>query len=210
MDPEVIEMRLREFLAANAEREGIAAAYLFGSVARGTAGPGSDVDVGILYRENPPPTLAGMGFRLEGDLESLLGMPVQVVVLNHTPVDLAIRVLRDGKLLVDSNRSKRVDFEVTDALRVLRSGTLPEDVPQDGIGGRVTDLQLVAKKLALIETCVGELRTLVRLEVVRDDVRELRFAAYTLHIAIQAALDVAAHIVADNRLGRGTKQPGVL
>jgi uncharacterized protein YutE (UPF0331/DUF86 family) len=65
----------------------------------------------------------------------------------------------------------------------------------------VTDLQLVAKKLALIETCVGELRTLVRLEAVRDDVRELRFAAYTLHIAIQAALDVAAHIVADNRLG---------
>jgi uncharacterized protein YutE (UPF0331/DUF86 family) len=65
----------------------------------------------------------------------------------------------------------------------------------------VTDLQLVAKKLALIETCVVELRSLVRLEAVQEDVRELRFAAYTLHIAIQAALDVAAHIVADNRLG---------
>jgi uncharacterized protein YutE (UPF0331/DUF86 family) len=65
----------------------------------------------------------------------------------------------------------------------------------------VTDLQLVAKKLALIETCVAELRSLVRLEAVQEDVRELRFAAYTLHIAIQAALDVAAHIVADNRLG---------
>jgi uncharacterized protein YutE (UPF0331/DUF86 family) len=65
----------------------------------------------------------------------------------------------------------------------------------------VTDLQLVAKKLALIETSVGELRSLVRLEAVQEDVRELRFAAYTLHIAIQAALDVAAHIVADNRLG---------
>jgi uncharacterized protein YutE (UPF0331/DUF86 family) len=65
----------------------------------------------------------------------------------------------------------------------------------------VTDLQLVAKKLALIETSVGELRSLVHLEAVQEDVRELRFAAYTLHIAIQAALDVAAHIVADNRLG---------
>lgn len=65
----------------------------------------------------------------------------------------------------------------------------------------MTDLQLVAKKLALIETSVGELRTLVHLEAVRDDLRELRFAAYTLHIAIQAALDVAAHIVSDNRLG---------
>jgi len=65
----------------------------------------------------------------------------------------------------------------------------------------VTDLQLVAKKLALIETCVAELRSLVRLEAVQEDIRELRFAAYTLHIAIQAALDVAAHVVADNRLG---------
>lgn len=65
----------------------------------------------------------------------------------------------------------------------------------------MTDLQLVAKKLALIETSVAELRSLVRLEAVQEDVRELRFAAYTLHIAIQAALDVAAHIVADNRLG---------
>lgn len=65
----------------------------------------------------------------------------------------------------------------------------------------MTDLQLVAKKLALIETSVGELRSLVHLEAVQEDVRELRFAAYTLHIAIQAALDVAAHIVADNRLG---------
>jgi len=65
----------------------------------------------------------------------------------------------------------------------------------------VTDLQLVAKKLALIETSVAELRSLARPEAVQEDVRELRFAAYTLHIAIQAALDVAAHIVADNRLG---------
>src|SRR3954468_14971573 len=41
MDSGTIEPRLREFLK---EREGIAAAYLFGSVARGTAGPRSDVD----------------------------------------------------------------------------------------------------------------------------------------------------------------------
>ena len=112
MDTETIETRLRELLTANAEREGIAAAYLFGSVARGTAGPRSDVDIGVLYSEDPPLTLAGMGFRLEGDLEQFLEVPVQVVVLNHAPVDLSIRVLRDGKLLVDRDRSKRIRFEV--------------------------------------------------------------------------------------------------
>jgi predicted nucleotidyltransferase len=112
MDPSAIESQLRDFLAANAERQGIAAAYLFGSVARGTAKPGSDVDVGILYSEEPPRTLDGLGLGLEGELEDLLKLPVQVVVLNRAPVDLIIRVLRDGKLLVDRDRSKRVRFEV--------------------------------------------------------------------------------------------------
>jgi uncharacterized protein len=112
MDAIAIESRLRELLGTRAEPEGIAAAYLFGSVARGTAGPRSDVDVGILYSEEPPATLEGLGFDLEGELEELLKVPVQVVVLNRASVDLVIRVLRDGKLLVDRDRSKRVRFEV--------------------------------------------------------------------------------------------------
>jgi uncharacterized protein YutE (UPF0331/DUF86 family) len=65
----------------------------------------------------------------------------------------------------------------------------------------MTDTDLVAKKLALIETYVRELRTLARPERLATDVRELRFAEHTLQIAIQAALDVASHIVSDERLG---------
>jgi len=65
----------------------------------------------------------------------------------------------------------------------------------------VTDADLLAKKLAAIETCVQELRTLARpAEIVRD-VREARFVLHTLQIAIQAAIDVASHIVSDERLG---------
>ena len=65
----------------------------------------------------------------------------------------------------------------------------------------MTDPELVAKKLALIETCVRELRSLARPEAIRNDVRERRFVEHTLQIAIQAALDVASHIVSDDRLG---------
>jgi uncharacterized protein YutE (UPF0331/DUF86 family) len=65
----------------------------------------------------------------------------------------------------------------------------------------VTDPELVDKKLARIETCVQELRTLARpAEIPRDKVQE-RFAEHTLQIAIQAVLDVASHIVSDERLG---------
>lgn len=65
----------------------------------------------------------------------------------------------------------------------------------------MTDPDLVRKKLALIETCIRDLRTLARPERIRSDVREERFVEYTLQIATQAALDVASHIVSDERLG---------
>jgi uncharacterized protein YutE (UPF0331/DUF86 family) len=65
----------------------------------------------------------------------------------------------------------------------------------------VTDPDLVAQKLAFIETCVQELRTLARPAEILRDVREARFVLHTLQIAIQAALDVASHIVSDERLG---------
>jgi uncharacterized protein YutE (UPF0331/DUF86 family) len=65
----------------------------------------------------------------------------------------------------------------------------------------VTDPDLVAKKLAVIETCCRELRELARLDRIRTDVRERRFVEHTLQLAIQAALDVASHVVSDERLG---------
>ncbi len=65
----------------------------------------------------------------------------------------------------------------------------------------MTDRALIAKKLSFIETCVRELQSLARPEEIRRDVRQERFVEHTLQIAIQAALDVAGHIVSDERLG---------
>jgi uncharacterized protein YutE (UPF0331/DUF86 family) len=65
----------------------------------------------------------------------------------------------------------------------------------------VTDPDLIAKKLALIETSVRELRTMAQPAKLASDIREQRFVEHTLQIAIQASLDVASHIVSDGRLG---------
>ena len=65
----------------------------------------------------------------------------------------------------------------------------------------MTDGALVAKRLALIETCVADLRRDARLDQLRSDIREQRFVEHTLQIAIQAALDVASHVASDERLG---------
>ncbi|NJL27758.1 MAG: DUF86 domain-containing protein [Thermoanaerobaculia bacterium] len=63
------------------------------------------------------------------------------------------------------------------------------------------DRDLILKKLAEVEAYVHELRTLARPEEIERDIREERFVAHTLQLAIQAALDVASHIVSAQRLG---------
>lgn len=65
----------------------------------------------------------------------------------------------------------------------------------------MTDADLLAKKLAFIETCIRELQTIARPELIGRDIREERFIEHTLQLAIQAALDAASHVVASERLG---------
>ena len=68
----------------------------------------------------------------------------------------------------------------------------------------MTDAPLLAKRLAFIETCVHELRSLARVDQLEIDIREARFVEHTRQLAIQAALDVAGHIVSAERLGEPT------
>ncbi|HMM50784.1 MAG TPA: DUF86 domain-containing protein [Burkholderiaceae bacterium] len=65
----------------------------------------------------------------------------------------------------------------------------------------MVDRDLVLKKLGFIETRVTELRTQARLDTIDHDIREERFVVHTLQLAAQAAIDVASHIVSDDRLG---------
>jgi len=93
-------------------RDTIVAAYVFGSVARGDERPGSDVDVAVLLAEAPPATLEGLRGDLAEALERLVGRDVDLVILNQAPADLVHRVLRDGCLVLETDRAARVRFEV--------------------------------------------------------------------------------------------------
>ncbi len=110
MDHRNIEERLSEELIS--ADDSVVAAYLFGSVARGTDSSDSDVDVGILLRSVPSAGLTDLRFTLEGNLERALGRRTQVVVLNDAPPDLVHRVLRDGRLVLERDRAARIRFEV--------------------------------------------------------------------------------------------------
>jgi hypothetical protein len=88
---------LNEILAQRAQladlcrKYGIAELAVFGSVARGDAGPDSDVD--LLYVRVPGNDLGMSYFALQEDLEELFGRPVDLV-----PKDGLHRVIRDQVL----------------------------------------------------------------------------------------------------------------
>lgn len=65
----------------------------------------------------------------------------------------------------------------------------------------MTDADLILKKLAFMETCLTELRRLADVDRIEADIKERRFVEHTLQICIQAAQDVASHIVSELRLG---------
>ena len=71
----------------------------------------------------------------------------------------------------------------------------------------MTNLDLLENKLAFIERTVRELRALSNPDRIEHDLREQRFAERELQLAIQAALDVASHIVSDARTACRNRKP---
>jgi hypothetical protein len=117
-----------------ARNEDAAAVYLFGSVARGEGGPDSDVDVAVPYGKPVNAGLAGLKLAVAGDLEERLGRRVDLAVLDSQPPDLVHRVLRDGSIVLENDRSTVVGgfqmwtadprfFTLANELRVAYSPT---------------------------------------------------------------------------------------
>jgi len=92
-----------------ARKESIAIAYLFGSMARGRAGPLSDVDIAVLFRNEEE---QGERYELAFQLRQLLGVEsVHLVVLNRCPIELKYRIIKEGRLLFSDSMMTKVELE---------------------------------------------------------------------------------------------------
>lgn len=83
----------REQILRLAKRHGVTGVRVFGSMARGDAGPQSDVDLLIEVGPNPSPWFPG---GLVAELEELLGRRVQVVTERGLDELLRDRVLEEA------------------------------------------------------------------------------------------------------------------
>lgn len=112
---ERILAQLCEIIPPILDRYPVDAAYAFGPVARGTATPLSDVDIGLLLTkpllpyERLEPQLI-----IQGEIEVASGLsPVDVRAINQAPLLVQGRVVQQGILLYERDRARRVAFEVT-------------------------------------------------------------------------------------------------
>jgi predicted nucleotidyltransferase len=93
-----------EELESALRRAGAHFAYVFGSHARGSAGPDSDLDLAAYFgnREVDPLDVDGVDFDR-----------VDLIVLDAAPLELKGRVALQGRLLFELDPAERVEWEAT-------------------------------------------------------------------------------------------------
>jgi len=106
--------RLREVVPSVMAQYPVDVAYAYGSVARGTVTPFSDVDVALVLSQMPPPYERMMlEFEIEAAIEDASGLTgLDVRAINKAPLMVRGKVVQEGIRLYERDRARRVDFEV--------------------------------------------------------------------------------------------------
>jgi predicted nucleotidyltransferase len=145
---EELKRTLNEYFHASGERHGVEVAYLFGSVAKGTAGLHSDVDVAVLFsiglskEDRFEHQLA-----LADELAPRLDREVDVIDLAAAPLVLQHQVLARGVLLFERDAKLRTSFEVASRwayldhrrIRDLHTAGMLKAMERGEFGGRPRD-----------------------------------------------------------------------
>lgn len=137
--PEIDDDALRR-LSEALDQDGVVAAMLIGSQARGEAGPLSDIDVAVWH----DPKLDrdqrwDLQLSLIGDAcKALKTNEIDVVMLNHAPPLLQHRAIRDAVPLVERDHAQRVRFETRALLNYLDTQPLRDELRR-GIKHRIEE-----------------------------------------------------------------------
>jgi hypothetical protein len=123
--------RFQHLLAALEADSAIAAVYLSGSHAKGTATRLSDIGIALLLHSSVDESRY-FALRLEylsRVMEMLRTERVEVVVLNSAPLHLAYEIVSRGTLLLDRNPRYRAAFEADSVGRFLDFKPFPAVQP---------------------------------------------------------------------------------
>ena len=89
-------------------------AYLFGSQAKGNAVPESDVDIAVLFKNNPTDPLAlKETTSLSLELDKFFSANLDIVSINDVSLLLRYEVICHGQRIYCENEAERINFEVS-------------------------------------------------------------------------------------------------
>jgi len=91
---------LREILAGPCSRHPVKRLTLFGSVARGDAGEGSDLDLLVQFKELPPSEYASHYFDLLHEIQDAVGSKVDLLTPSGVTRPSLQRNIRDQGVMV--------------------------------------------------------------------------------------------------------------
>ena len=177
----------------------IAYALVFGSTARGTATPDSDVDVAIGLQPGAAYSARDVG-ALIADLEHATGRRVDLVVADEAPPAVAYRIFRDGVPVLSattntSSPGRQRRFSTT-SISVLSSRPRPAACWPPPL---VVDRGGAPARLAAIRDAVERVREVrpPTLEAFLADRTAREVVTLNVFRAIQEAIAVATHWVSD-------------
>ncbi|WP_347491405.1 nucleotidyltransferase domain-containing protein [Desulfoscipio sp. XC116] len=97
-----------------ADKENVLAVYLFGSAAKKLMRKNSDIDIAVLLDKKLNDKIERLDFILTSamELEKKTSRPFDVVDVTAAPPALQHQILKTAQLLVENDRSSRINFEV--------------------------------------------------------------------------------------------------
>ncbi len=104
-----MEEKLRKILQ---NKEYVEFAYLFGSQATGDANAESDVDVAVYVDEKRKEDFFDIRLELIEDITRATKKEADVTILNTAKPFLSFVVIQEGKLLVNKDPGKEVDYDL--------------------------------------------------------------------------------------------------
>lgn len=190
-------------------KQDVLAVYLFGSTAKNLMRKNSDVDIAVLLNEKLNDKEKRFDFILTVgmELEKETGLPFDVVDITAAPPALQHQILKTGQLLVENNRSARINFEVGSRRKYF--DLLPLYQARDRmilqkLGGVTTlvEPEVIREKIKYLAEYINDLEQeqAISLEEFLSNKQMQRYIERTLHLSIECCLDIGSHIISSEKL----------
>lgn len=196
-----LEPELKENIADFLKKEtNVKLAYIFGSYGTKYQNTDSDLDLAVLF-DDPPDMSEQM--ELAARLELELGKyDIDLINLNNVKLAFKYEVVRSGESIYSRDEIETAEFKE----EVLKFGSEAEEIKYKFQQEYITAIKektsginhkRIAEKLKFIRTNLKKLKELAELEkkVFLSDYRNFDAAKYNLQAAVEAMLDIAAHII---------------